>query len=40
MWGKGGALEQRGLVPFGEADAAAASAQATALKPVDPATLK
>ena len=39
-WGKGGALERIGLVPFGAADAAAAAQQATALKPLDPATLK
>ena len=38
--GKGGALERIGLVPFGASDAAAASQQATALKPLDPATLK
>ena len=39
-WGKGGLLEKRGLMPFGGADAGAATAQATALKPLDPATLK
>ena len=39
-WGKGGSLERRGLVPFGAADAAAATRQATELKPLDPATLK
>jgi len=39
-WGKGGALERIGLVPFGAADAEAAGQQATALKPLDPATLK
>jgi len=39
-WGKGGALERIGLVPFSAADAASASAQATALKPLDPAGLK
>jgi phosphate transport system substrate-binding protein len=38
--GKGGMLEKRGLVPFGPADFATASAQATALKPLDPAGLK
>ena len=38
--GKGGSLAKRGLVPLGDADAAAATAQATALKPIDPATLK
>ena len=37
--GKGGALERIGLVPFGAADASAASQQATALKPLDPSTL-
>ena len=40
VWGKGGLLEKRGLVPFGGADADAATAQAAALKPLDPATLK
>jgi phosphate transport system substrate-binding protein len=40
MWGKGGALERRGLVPFGGADASAASQQATELKPLDPGALK
>ena len=39
-WGKGGALERIGLVPFGDADLAAASQQATALTPLDPASLK
>ena len=39
-WGNGGTLEKRGLVPFGGADAEAATAQATALKPLDPSTLK
>ena len=39
-WGQGGPLEKRGLVPFGGADAEAATAQAAALKPLDPATLK
>jgi phosphate transport system substrate-binding protein len=39
-WGKGGLLEKRGLVPFGDAEAQAATAQAAALKPLDPATLK
>jgi phosphate transport system substrate-binding protein len=39
-WGKGGALERIGLVPFGGADAGAAASQATALKPLDPAVLK
>jgi phosphate transport system substrate-binding protein len=39
-WGKGGQLERIGLVPFGGADASAATEQATALKPLDPSTLK
>ena len=39
-WAKGGALESRGLVPFGGADAEGANAQAAALKPLDPSTLK
>ena len=39
-WGAGGMLEKRGLVPFAGADAEAATAQAAALKPLDPATLK
>jgi len=38
-WGKGGPLEQRGLVPLSGADAEASGKQATELKPVDPATL-
>jgi phosphate transport system substrate-binding protein len=40
VWGKGGALERRGLVPFGAADAATANEQATKLAPLDPASLK
>jgi phosphate transport system substrate-binding protein len=40
QWGTGGALQKRGLVPFGGADAQAAAAQAEALTPLDPATLK
>jgi phosphate transport system substrate-binding protein len=40
MWGRGGPLERVGLVPFGGTDAAAASTQASTLKPLDPATLK
>jgi phosphate transport system substrate-binding protein len=40
MWGKGGSLERRGLVPFGGSDASTASQQATELKPLDPAGLK
>ena len=39
-WGKGGSLERIGLVPFGGADASAAAAQASALTPLDPSTLK
>jgi len=39
-WGKGGRLEKRGLVPFAGADATAATEQAAALKPLDPAGLK
>jgi len=39
-WGKGGMLAKRGLVPLHDADAATATAQAAALKPLDPATLK
>jgi len=39
-WGKGGMLAKRGLVPLAEADATAATAQATALKPLDAASLK
>ena len=38
--GKGGMLEKRGLVPFGEADAAASNEQAAKLAPLDPADLK
>ena len=40
LWGKNGALERKGLVPFGGADAAAAARQANELKPLDPAGLK
>jgi phosphate transport system substrate-binding protein len=40
MWGKSGPLERRGLVPFGGADAATATEQASALKPLDAAALK
>ena len=39
-WSKGGPLEKRGLVPLTAADASAATAQATALTPLDPSTLK
>ena len=38
--GAGGVLSKRGLVPLGQSDAAAAIAQAAALKPLDPASLK
>ncbi|MES2905254.1 MAG: substrate-binding domain-containing protein [Pseudomonadota bacterium] len=38
--GAGGVLAKRGLVPLGAADAAAATAQAAALKPLDPSGLK
>jgi phosphate transport system substrate-binding protein len=40
MWSKDGPLERVGLVPFGGADATAASDQANALKPLDPSGLK
>ena len=40
MWGPGGGLQRRGLVPFAGADAAAAAAQASDMKPLDPAGLK
>ena len=40
MWGKGGALERRGLVPFAGAEATAATQQATDLKPLDASALK
>ncbi|MGI8611704.1 MAG: substrate-binding domain-containing protein [Sphingomicrobium sp.] len=39
-WGKGGALERIGLVPFGGADLTSATSQATDLKPLDSAALK
>ena len=38
--GSGGMLAKRGLVPLGAADAAAATAQAAALNPLDPSSLK
>ena len=38
-WNKGGLLEKRGLVPA-QGEAEAATAQATALTPLDPASLK
>ncbi len=40
MWGTGGGLQRRGLVPFAGADATAAAAQASDMKPLDPAGLK
>jgi phosphate transport system substrate-binding protein len=40
VWGKGGMLEKRGLVPLAPAEAEASAAQATALKPLDPSGLK
>jgi phosphate transport system substrate-binding protein len=40
MWGKGGPLERKGLVPFSGADVTAAETQASALKPLDPSGLK
>ncbi|WP_310468333.1 substrate-binding domain-containing protein [Sphingomonas sp.] len=39
-WGKGGPLERRGLVPLAAADAAAATAQAESLTPLDAGKLK
>ena len=39
-WGKGGLLSKRGLVPLAQAEGEAATAQATALTPLDPAGLK
>ena len=40
MWGKGGPLERRGLVPFAGGDATAAIQQAADMKPLDPNALK
>jgi phosphate transport system substrate-binding protein len=40
MWGKGGPLERKGLVPFGGTDVTAAEQQANELKPLDPSGLK
>jgi len=40
MWAKGGPLEQRGLVPLGDADLAASTKQAGELKPLDGSGLK
>ena len=39
-WGAGGLLAKRGLVPLAQAEAEAATAQAAALAPLDPASLK
>ena len=39
-WAKGGTLERIGLVPFAGADSESATAQASALAPVDASTLK
>ena len=39
-WGKGGLLNKRGLVPLAQAEAEAATAQATALTPLDATKLK
>jgi phosphate transport system substrate-binding protein len=39
-WNPGGMLASRGLVPLGAADLSAATAQASALKPLDKAALK
>ncbi|MEO6432350.1 MAG: substrate-binding domain-containing protein [Sphingomicrobium sp.] len=39
MWGTGGALQKKGLVPFLGADAAGATKQASELAPLDPTTL-
>ncbi len=39
-WSKGGMLAKRGLVPLAPAEASAATTQATALAPLDPASLK
>jgi phosphate transport system substrate-binding protein len=40
MWGTGGALQRRGLVPFTGAEATAAAKQATDLAPLDAGSLK
>ncbi|HXH52499.1 MAG TPA: substrate-binding domain-containing protein [Sphingomicrobium sp.] len=40
MWGPGGALQRRGLVPFAGDDATAASQQAQTLQPLNRASLK
>ena len=40
QWVSGGELQKRGLVPLGGAEAQAANAQASALKPLDAAALK
>jgi phosphate transport system substrate-binding protein len=40
MWGSGGPLEGRGLVPLGEQDLAGSNRQAQALQPLSPTELK
>ncbi|MEO7655618.1 MAG: substrate-binding domain-containing protein [Sphingomicrobium sp.] len=40
LWGAGGSLQRKGLVPFAGAEAEAASKQASELKPLDPTGLK
>ena len=40
MWGDGGALQRRGLVPLGETDSGPANQQATALRPLEASELK
>jgi phosphate transport system substrate-binding protein len=39
MWGKGGPLERRGLVPLGDEDQQASSQQAAQLRPLEPGEL-
>ena len=39
-WSAGGSLQKKGLVPFGGADATAATKQSADLTPLDPSTLK
>ena len=40
LWSKGGMLEKRGLVPLAGTDAGAATAQASALTPLDASSVK
>ncbi len=40
LWGAGGSLQRKGLVPFSGAEAEGAARQASELKPLDPAGLK